>query len=251
MKLEKYSVIRNILLTMLVFVFQSCDRQEIIEKYTQTIPNSNIVIYIVNYNFGGIPPKGNQECLIIADSNETIDIDSSFSLGTFKKRPTSSNIEMVDLSNNDLSDKDSLLTPLSTDIKKIGNIQLKITTYRQTFGAPVELHGRDYNFADVSETADSLIFTDIEDDGVMLKPGRQAFVKGNIKVVERDDKSIEYISIKEFVIKRGDVYYPKSPFEIVHNRPIVGSISYCFYPKKRIYANRLSNNGIFKKAEIK
>ncbi|MBE9583954.1 hypothetical protein IM792_05795 [Mucilaginibacter sp. JRF] len=110
----------------------------------------------------------------------------------------------------------------------------------------------DFKFSDVSENADSLIISGIDkSSNVRSFPNKQAFVKGDIKVVERDDRSIEYILVQEFIRKRGDVYYPKSPFEIVHNRPVVGIASYFFYPKNKMPASKISNNGIFKKAHVK
>lgn len=97
------------LILVVSVLIQSCDEREIIEKYTQTIPNSNLTISIVSYDSGGITGSI-QERLIIADSNETISCcDEALSVGHIIKRPTSSFIEMVDISDPpDFSDKDPI-----------------------------------------------------------------------------------------------------------------------------------------------
>jgi hypothetical protein len=100
----------------------------------------------------------------------------------------------------------------------------------------------------MKETADSLTFYNVTKKfGGKQFPSTTSFVKGNIKVVDSTEGNINYIDVDQVIIKRGDIYKPTKPLELVSNQPIVGMATYRFYPRQATKTTVLTDYGIFKR----
>jgi hypothetical protein len=61
---------------------------------------------------------------------------------------------------------------------------------------------------------------------------------------------INYIDIDQVIIKRGDIYKPTKPLELVTNQTIVGIATYRFYLRQVTKTTALTDYGIFKRVKI-
>jgi hypothetical protein len=171
----------------------------------------------------------------------------------FATIPTSSYFKMIDINygQNPRNKSDTLLMPTKQYSKMIDNIQIDVTEYNDTYGSATSSTGlMEYEFEGMTETADSLTFYKVSKKfGGKEFSATTSFVKGNIKVIDSVGGNINYIDIDQVIIKRGDIYKPTKPIELVANQPIVGIATYRFYPRRVTKTTVLTDYGIFKRVK--
>ena len=222
--------------------------------YRQRIPNSKLVIYDFSFA-GGFVTSSDYTGFAVLDSSVSFTKDRMKELPCtyFANMPTSSNFKMIDINygQKPRAESDTLLTPTKQYSKKIDNVQIDVTEYNDTYGSATSSTGLiEYEFEGMNETADSLTFYKVSKKfGSKDFPARTAFVKGNIKVIDSVGGNINYIDIDQVIIKRGDIYKPTKPLELVANQPIVGIATYRLYPRKVTKTTALTDYGIFKRVK--
>jgi len=222
--------------------------------YRQRIPNSKLVIYDFSFA-GGFVTSSDYTGFAVLDSSVSFTKDRTKELPCtyFANTPTSSNFKMIDINygQNPRAESDTLLTPTKQYSKNIGNVQIDVTEYNDTYGSATSSTGlMEYEFEGMNETSDSLIFYKVSKKfGGKDFPATTSFVKGNIKVIDSVGGNINYIDIDQVIIKRGDIYKPTKPLELVTNQPIVGIATYRFYPRQVTKATALTDYGIFKRVK--
>ncbi len=220
--------------------------------YRQRIANSKLVIYDFSFA-GGFVSSSDHTGFAVLDSTVLFSTNKMKKLPCtyFAAAPTHSVFEMIDINygQKPRSETDTLLTPTNRYSKMFNNLQVNITEYNDTYGSATSSTGSmEYVFDSMKETADSLTFYNIiKKFGGKDFPSTTSFVKGNIKVVDSADGNIHYIDINEVMIKRGDIYKPTKPLELVSDQPIVGVAAYRFYPRHATRTTGLTDYGIFKR----
>jgi hypothetical protein len=220
--------------------------------YRQRVANSRLVIYDFSFA-GGFVTSSDYTGFAVLDSTVSFANDKMKKLPCtyFAAVPNDSVIEMIDINygQNPRTERDTLLTPIKRYSKKVGNLQINVTEYNDTYGSATSSTGlMEYKFDSMKETADSLIFYNVtEKFGGKEFPSATSFVKGNIKVVDSTKGNINYIDVDQVIIKRGDIYKPTKPLELVLNQPIVGMATYRFYPTQMTKTTTLTDYGIFKR----
>lgn len=235
-------------------LYFSCGRvdesYEVSELYKQQISNSSSVIYYFDawskYNdshkFG---------CAIL-DSTEQFKISKIEELPSyyFDGKPTAEKIKLINVifsGENPTTDKDTLLSPKNHYSKKINGHNIEITEYNETYGsATIDTGLKRFNFEKFIESKDSLTFYDVEWQNGEKLSSKITFPKGNIKIIEDNKGKIININIEQFINKRGAIYKPTNPLELVENQPIVGFATYEFHPQKTTNSRELTNVGIYK-----
>jgi hypothetical protein len=222
--------------------------------YSQRIPNSNLVIYDLSFS-GSFVTDNYYTGFAILDSTVSFSREAIKELPCtyFSAKPTNSVIKMIDINygQEPRTEKDTLLTPTNHYNKKVDNIQIDVTEYNSTYGSATSSTSlMEYEFDGIKETEDSLIFYKVTHKfGGKEFPPTTAFAKGNIKVFDSAEGNINYIDINQVVIKRGNIYKPRKPLELVSNQPIVGDATYRFYPRSVTKSAPISDYGIFKRVK--
>ena len=218
--------------------------------YRQRVANSKLVIYEFSF-VGGFVTSSNHTGFAVLDSTVPFSKYRMKELPCtyFTAAPKSSGFEMIDINygQNPRTERDTLLTPMNRYTKKVDNIRIDVTEYNNTYGSATSSTGlMEYEFDSIKETADSLTFYKVSKKfGGKVLPSTTSFVKGNIKVVDSTEGNINYIEIEQVIIKRGDIYKPTKPLELVSNQPIVGIATYRFYPRQVTKSITLTDYGIF------
>ena len=246
-----------ILLTLFAgcnFMADTSDEERLQSLYRQRVANSPLVIYDFSFA-GGFVTSSEHTGFAVLDSTVL------FSKGKMKELPctyfaavpTHSVFEMIDINygQNPRIEKDTLITPTNLYSNKVGDIQINVTEYNDTYGSATSSTGlMEYEYDSMKETADSLTFYNVTKKfGGKEFPSTASFVKGNIKVVDSTEGNINYIDVDQVIIKRGDIYKPTKPLELVSNQPIVGMATYRFYPRHSTKTTSLTDYGIFKRVK--
>jgi hypothetical protein len=251
---------RLLQLIILLILFASCnimadtsqdDRLQ--SLYRQRVANSNLVIYDFSFA-GGFVTSSIHTGLAVLDSTVSFSKDKMKELpGTyFAAAPKRSVFEMIEINygQNPRTERDTLLAPTNRHSKRFGNLQINVTEYNDTYGSATSTGLMEYEFDSIKETADSLTFYNVTKKfGGKELPSATSFVKGNVKVVDSTGDNIIYIDVDQVVIKRGDIYKPTKPRELVSNQAIVGVATYRFYPRHATKATALTDYGIFKRVK--
>ncbi|MCF1717027.1 hypothetical protein L0U88_20460 [Flavihumibacter sp. RY-1] len=234
------------------FLADTSDEDRLQNLYRQRVANSPLVIYDFSFA-GGFVTSSDHTGFAILDSTVSFSKDKMNELPCtyFAAVPTNTVFEMIDINygQNPRTEKDTLLTPTNHYSKKVGNLQINVSEYKDTYGSATSSTGlMEYEFDIMRETSDSLTFYNVTKKfGGKEFPATTSFVKGNIKVVDSTEGSINYIDVDQVIIKRGDTYKPTKPLELVSNQPIVDMATYRFYPRKAIKTATLTDYGIFKR----
>lgn len=222
--------------------------------YRQRIANSSLVIYDFSFA-GGFVTSSDYTGFAVLDSTISFSKDRIKELPCtyFSERPTNSIFKMIDINYGQTprTEKDTLLTPVKSYSTKVGNVQVSVTEYNDTYGSATTSTGlMEYEFDRLKETPDSLTFFNVTKKfGGRVFPSKVSFVKGNIKIIDSTDNNIHHIQIDQVIIQRGEIYKPTKPLELVPNQPVVGMATYYFYPKTPIKSTDLTDYGIFKRVE--
>lgn len=242
------------------FLFEGCNfKKETLKDglqslYKQRIANSRLVIYDFSFA-GGFATSSSYTGFAVLDSTILFSKDKLKELPCtyFAEVPTGSGFKMIDINygQNPRTKNDTLLTPIKQYSKKIDDILVNVIAYNDTYGSATSSTGlMEYEFDVMKETKDSLTFYNVTKNfGGKEFPSTTSFVKGNIKVVDSASGIINYIDIDQVIIKRGDIYKPTKPRELVPNQPIVGIATYRFYPKQATKSTILTDYGIFKRVK--
>jgi hypothetical protein len=191
----------------------------------------------------------------ILDSTESFSLDKIIDFPTeyFKTKPTGKILELIKINYDSIPtiEKDTILTSVKNYITKINGAELSVTEYNLTYGSATMNTGlMRYEFDTYEETKDSLtLFNVTKNFGGKLFSSSPSFEKGNIKVVENDNKKLLYIQVNQPIIERGNIYKPTSPFELVANQPIVGVATYEFYPRDSLTTAKLSETGLWRRVK--
>jgi hypothetical protein len=225
--------------------------------YRQRIANSSKVIYSFYFS-ASLPTAGDWTGQVIMDSAEKFpsavntrgDLDELPYYSLFDGKITGEKIKMLGIEAQGSAEGDTLLSPLSHEQRKYSGVMVDATRYKETYGSAIDVSLQEYQFGSFVETRDSLIFY-----GVTRKFGRGlpdivAFIKGNIKVVDSANGVINHIEVGTILIGRGDIYKPGKPFELVHDRPVIGEQDIWFYPKQPTPSARMTDYGIYKAVVI-
>ena len=222
--------------------------------YRQRVANSPLLIYDFRFT-GGFVTSSDHTGFAVLDSTV------SFSKGKMKELPctyfaavpTNSVFEMFEINygQNPRTERDTLIIPTNHYSKSAGTLQIIITEYNDTYGSATSSTGlMEYDYDSTKETADSLTFYNVTKKfGGKEFPSNTSFVKGNIKVVDSIEGNINYIDVDQVILKRGDIYKPTKPLELVSNQPIVGVATYRFYPRHHTKTTALTDYGIFKRVK--
>jgi hypothetical protein len=220
--------------------------------FRQRIVGSELLIYDFSFT-GGFVTSSDYVGFAILDSTVPFSKDRMKELPCryFKAAPRSSVFEMIDINYGQglRTERDTLLTRKNQYSKKVGSLQINVTEYNDTYGSATSSTGlMEYGFDGMKETSDSLTLYNVTKKfGGKDFPSTTSFVKGNIKVVDSTEGNINYIDIDQVIIKRGAIYKPTKPLELVSNQPIVGVATYRFYPRHVSKATALTDYGIFKR----
>jgi hypothetical protein len=242
------------ILIIYAFLCFSCgESYEVDELYKQQIPNSSKVIYCFDawskYN------DSHKSGCAILDSTEEFKISKIEELPSsyFDGKPSIEKIKLINVTSsyeNPPTQKDTLLNPKKHYFRKFNGLDVEITEYNKTYGSgSIDTGLKIYNFEKFIESKDSLTFYDIEYKTGEKLSQKTAFPKGNIKIVEDNNGKIIYVRIEQFINKKGAIYKPTKPLELVKNQPIIGFATYEFHPKKTINSRELTNIGIYKKVK--
>jgi hypothetical protein len=247
------------LLTFLIlpFILSSCSRARTDEEepgslYRQRIENSRYVLYDFSYP-GKFVTSSDFSGLTILDSNATFSRSRIEELPCFyfSTKPKIGNLKMLDISNRESSEGDTLLIPTRQYSRIFNGIEVEVTEYNNTYGSATMSTGlMEYEFDNFQETRDSLIFHNVTKKfGGRIFPSTTSFLKGNITVIDSLDNTITYIQIVQAIIGRGNIYKPTSPLELVPDQPIVGFATYRFYPRTKINSRSMSEYGVWKRVK--
>src|SRR5690554_2102964 len=213
--------------------------------YKQRIENSNLVLYQFAYS-GTFVTSSDYVGVTVLDSTEDFSLDKIIDFPTeyFKTKPKGKILELIKINygGSPPTEKDTILTPVKNHKTKINNAELLVTEYNLTYGSATMNTGlMRYEFDTYEETKDSLtLFNVTKNFGGKLFSSNPSFEKGNIKIVENDNKKLLYIQVNQPVIERGNIYKPTNPLELVPNQPIVGVATYEFYPRDSLTTEKLS-----------
>lgn len=222
--------------------------------YKQRIENSNLVLYQFAYS-GTFVTSSDYVGITALDSTEKFSLDKIIDFPTeyFQTKPKGGNLTLIKINygTNPTTEKDTVLTPIKRYKEKINGSDLTVTEYNLTYGSATMNTGlMRYEFDNFKETSDSLtLFNVIKKFGGKIFSENPSFEKGNIKIVENDNKRLLYIQINQPIIERGNIYKPTSPFEIVYNQPIVGVATYEFYPRDSLTTEALSETGLWRRVK--
>jgi len=236
------------------FVACTSEEDRLQSLYRQRIANSALVIYDFSFA-GGFVTSSDHTGFAVLDSTVSFSMDKMKELpcNYFAAAPTNTVFEMIHINygQNPRNERDTLLTPIKRYSKEVGNFQINVTEYNDTYGSATSSTGlMEYEFDGINETTDSLTFHKVSKKfGGKEFPATTSFVKGNIKVIDSVGSYINYIEIDQVIIKRGDIYKPTRPLELVSNQPIVGVATYRFYPRHAIKTATLTDYGIFKRVK--
>jgi len=248
---------------LVAFLLTSCNWMGSVPKrtddnlyslYRQRIENSNQVLYQFAYS-GTFVTSSDYQGVTILDSTEIFSLDKIIDFPTeyFNSKPKGENLDLIKINygSSPTTEKDTVLTPIKIYKKKINGSELSVTEYNLTYGsATINTGLMRYEFDSFEESNDSLtLFNVIKEFGGKAFSENPSFEKGNIKIVENDDKKLLYIQIKQPIIERGSIYKPTSPFELVPNRPIVGVATYEFYPRDSLTTEKLSEIGLWRRVK--
>lgn len=222
------------------------------ELYRQRIPNSPKVIYQFHYS----PPfvtGSDWVGHIILDSTATFptapatrkDIDE-LPCCFIEGRVTADNIKMLGIAYREPTENDTLLSAVSHTREKHSGVSIDLIRYKETYESAINIGLQEYQFGSFLETPDSIVLYGVIRTFGALLPDTMAFNKGNIKVVDSANGNINFTEIRTMVVGRGDIYKPGKPFEIVHDRPVVGERTFRFYPKQATLSSGLTDYGIYK-----
>ncbi len=222
--------------------------------YKQRIENSSQVLYQFYYS-GTFVSSSDYVGVTILDSTENFSLDKIIDFPTeyFKTKPKGKNLYLIKINygSNPTTEKDTILTPIKSYKEKINGAELSVKEYNLTYGsATINAGLMRYEFDRCEESNDSLtLFNVTKTFGGKLFSHNPSFLKGNIKIVENDDKKLLYIQIKQPIIERGSIYKPTSPFELVENQPIVDVATYEFYPRDSLTTEKLSEIGLWRRVK--
>lgn len=220
--------------------------------YRQRIENSDQILYQFAYS-GTFVTSSDYVGVTILDSTEKFSLDKIVDFPTeyFFSKPKGKNLDLVKINygSSPTTEKDTILTPIKIYRKKIKGTELSVTEYNLTYGsATINTGLMRYEFDRLEESNDSLtLFNVTKKFGGKDFLENTSFEKGNIKIVENDDKKLLYIQIKRPIIERGSIYKPTSPLELVPNQPIVGVATYEFYPRDSLTTENLSEFGLWRR----
>lgn len=244
---------------LITFLFISCNYippsrtdYNLYGLYKQRIENSNLVLYQFAYS-GTFVTSSDYTGVTVLDSTEDFSLDKIIDFPTeyFKTKPTGKILELIKINygNSPTTEKDTILTPVKNYKTKINSAELLVTEYNLTYGSATMNTGlMRYEFDTYEETKDSLIlFNVVKKFGGKEFSINPSFEKGNIKIVENDNKKLLYIQVNQPIIERGNIYKPTSPFELVPNQPIVGVATYEFYPRDSLTTEKLSETGLWRR----
>jgi uncharacterized lipoprotein YehR (DUF1307 family) len=213
--MRKYNILFLITTSTILY---GCNSSWNTTLYAQRIEGTNKTIYEYDawggrdtHLFGYAILDASKEFKV----NNRIDLPGSY----FNGKPRANNLKLIEIisSQTPTSEKDTILSPLRHYFKLIDGINAEVTEYNDTYGSNTMNTGlMRYEFDTLKETNDSLTF-----NNVLLKfggtelPIKTTFAKGNIKIVDDSTGRILYISVKQFVKLRGEIYKPTKPLEIV------------------------------------
>jgi len=222
--------------------------------FRQRVKNSSLVIY--NFNFaGGFVTSSDHIGYAIMDSTTPFsrDLTKELPCTYFVNTPTNSGFEMINIKYGPKprTEGDTLLSPINRYTRKYNTIEISVTEYNNTYGSPTTSTGlMEFLFDSLKETNDSLTFYNVTKKfGGKEFPSTTTFMKGNVKVLDSSSGFMDYIDISQVVIKRGDIYKPTNPLELVSDQPIVGTATYRFRPTQSIKSEILTDYGIFKRVK--
>ena len=222
--------------------------------YKQRIENSNLVLYQFGYS-GTFVTSSDYVGITVLDSTEKFSLDKIIDFPTeyFKTKPTGKILDLIKINYGSTSttEKDTILTPVKKFKKTINGAELLVTEYNLTYGSATMNTGlMRYEFDSFEESKDSLtLFNVTKSFGGKSFSSNPSFEKGNIKIVENDNKKLLYIQVEQPIIERGSIYKPTSPFELVPNQPIVGVATYEFYPRDSLTTEKLSEIGLWRRVK--
>ena len=215
--------------------------------YSQKIEGSNKLIYEYSA-WGG--RDSHISGYAILDDSKTFDISDLNELpgSYFDGKPKFDHIKLIDVDmlGNPTTSNDTLLTPKKHYFKKIDDLNIEVTEYKDTYGRTTETGLMRYEFQTLVETKDSLTFNNVRRKFGIELPSRISFSKGNIKLLDDSTGKVLYISVNQFINARGGIYMPTRPLELVENRPILGFATYEFYPTTNLNSKDITNYGVFK-----
>ena len=224
--------------------------------YKQRIENSNLVLYQFEYS-GKFVTSSDYIGMTILDSTKKFSIDNIVEFPTeyFMTKPTGRRLELIKINycnSSTLTEKDTILTPIKNYKTTINGAELLITEYNLTYGsASLNTGLMEYEFDRCEESKDSLtLFNVTKRFGGKSFSNNPSFEKGNIRIVENDNKKLLYIQIEQPIIERGSIYKPTSPFDLVPNQPIVDVATYKFYPRDSLTTEKLSDIGLWRQDKI-
>lgn len=217
-------------------------------SYRQRIRDSEQVLY--EFTYYGAAYTGDYAGMTILDSTEKltrgkIDLLPS---GHFCAPPSGKELCMTSISYRRTTEQDTIRAPIKAYAEDIRGTRFRVTEFAQTYGSATFDTGlMRYEFDDLSEGTDSLTLNGVSKiHGGHEMTGTVTFEKGNVWVDDFADHRIRSILIECVINKRGRIYKPTSPFEIVPDRPIVGVVTYEFFPRDTIYSTSISDFGIWK-----
>lgn len=246
---------------LVAFLLTSCDWMGSAQKrtdenlsglYRQRIEKSDQILYQFAYS-GTFVTGSDYQGVTILDSTEKFLLDKIVDFPTeyFLSKPKGKSLDLIKInySSSPTTEKDTVLAPVKTYKKKINGTELTVTEYNLTYGsATINTGLMRYEFDTFKESNDSLtLFNVTKKFGGKNFSENPSFEKGNIKIVENDDKKLLYIQINQPIIERGSIYKLTSPFELVPNQPIVGLATYEFYPRDSLTTENLSEFGLWRR----
>jgi hypothetical protein len=251
----------RLLLFLLLAVLLGCNWMdtgdpptELASLYRQRIANSKYVLYEFTYP-GTFVTTSDYTGVTILDSTLSFSRSRIDKLpcAYFTTKPTISELKLlhINMGQTPRMPKDTLMVPSKHYSQRFNGVRFDITEYSDTYGsATMDTGLMEYGFSRLKETSDSLVFYGVTRQfGGRDFPATTAFAKGNIRVEDSARSYIQYIGVEQAVMKRGAIYKPTAPLQLVANQPIVGTAFYRFYPKKRLRFTVLTDLGIWKRVK--
>jgi hypothetical protein len=222
------------------------DRPDALSR--QRINNSDKVLY--SFTYYGAAYTGDYAGVTVLDSSEvftrrTIEL---LPYGYFSAPPKGNELNLIHVDHHRTSASDTSRDPLRAYVMNSGGVQLNVVDYSVTYGSATFDTGlMRYDFDHFTEGPDSLTFHGVTKIfGGHELPSTFSIEKGNVWINDSADYIVLSIAINRVVNIRGRIYKPTSPFEIVPDQPIVGVVTYEFFPRGVIYSTELSDYGVWK-----
>ena len=240
-------------ITLAIFLL-GCGEYEITELYSQRIEGCGKAIYIYDAWLGDSHKFGYR----LADTSISFSLFAAIPvpdlpISYLEVIPEGNIINAIYL----LPPKDKTnisLTPLRKYTINSKGIKINIKEFEQYQGySNVNCTLKEHYFNSLEETRDSIFFYGVTD---RLHSEKQlahkvGYKKGNIKVVDSEDKNIIRIEIPQITITRGDKYIyeygTKNIKDTIKDSPIICLKTLYLKPKTILTSSAISDYGIFKK----